>query len=462
MPQTEVHPGRIQPLNDGPTRDARYVLYWMQQSQRAEHNDALEHAIARANALGKPLLVAFGVTDGYPDANARHYRFMLEGLADVEQSLAKRGIGFMLQRGSPERVAIDVAADACLVVCDRGYTRHQKAWRDAVADEAPCEVVQVEADVVVPVEIASNKQEVGARTLRPKVRKQWGEFLRLATPGKVKKDSLGLAPRGLDLADLDALLASLRIDRGVPPVRAFVGGTSEAKRLVRGFVAKHLTGYDDNRNQPQENAVSHMSKYLHFGQVSPVWLALQVRDAEDHPETDRASFIEELLVRREVAQNYVNFCPDYDRFAGIPRWARATLTQHATDQREHVYTREQLEDAATHDPYWNAAMREMRFTGYMHNHMRMYWGKKILEWTETPELAHATALAINNKYFIDGRDPNSYANVAWVFGLHDRPWAPRPIFGNVRYMSASGLERKCDIEGYVKKVDGLVTETQRS
>ncbi|MDQ6654695.1 MAG: deoxyribodipyrimidine photolyase, partial [Verrucomicrobiota bacterium] len=163
----------------------------------------------------------------------------------------------------------------------------------------------------------------------------------------------------------------------------------------------------------------------------------------------------ELLVRRELSMNWVEFTEDYERYECLPEWSRKTLAEHARDPRPYLYSRTQLEAAETHDPYWNAAMREMRFSGYMHNHMRMYWGKKILEWTPSPEEGHATALAVNNKFFLDGRDANSFANIAWVFGQHDRPWFERPVFGKVRYMNAAGLERKCDIKGYVAKVNAL-------
>lgn len=463
MATTRIHDERVQRLNDRSGRpDADHVLYWMQQSQRAHHNDALEFAIQRANALGLPLLVGFGLTDGYPGANLRHYRFMVEGLSDVREDLERRGILFVVRRGAPDAVALELGADAAEIVCDRGYTRHQKGWRERVAAEAPCTVVQVESDVVVPVEGASDKREYAARTIRPRVRKRWDEFLVELRTTPLSKDSLGLTIDGLDVSDVDGVLGGLDLDGSVAPNPLFRGGSTEARRLAREFVEEHLRGYDGNRNQPQTDDVSHMSKYLHFGQVSPVWLALHVRDASGHAAADRDSFIEELLVRRELAQNFVNYTPDYDSFSCLPSWARATLRKHKDDKREHVYTQSELEAGATHDPYWNAAMKEMRETGYMHNYMRMYWGKKIIEWTNTPRHAYKVALELNNKHFIDGRDPNSFANVGWLFGLHDRPWAERPIFGTVRYMAASGLERKTDPEAYVAKVDQIAEQVDRA
>jgi deoxyribodipyrimidine photo-lyase len=275
-------------------------------------------------------------------------------------------------------------------------------------------------------------------------------------PTSLDRDSLGLRSEGLDLGDLDAVLSTLKLDRSVPPVPLFRGGTSEAKKMLRRFIREDLPLYTQHRNQPETDHVSHMSKYLHFGQISPIAIALQIQNTVGKPREDREAYLEELLVRRELAMNFVNFVPNYDDFTCLPAWARATLQKHRSDARPHRYSRTQLEDAETHDPYWNAAMREMRYTGYMHNYMRMYWGKKILEWSETAERAYETALALNNKYFIDGRDPVSYAGVGWVFGLHDRPWSERPVLGTVRWMSAGGLERKADPEAYVEKVDRLI------
>ena len=181
-----------------------------------------------------------------------------------------------------------------------------------------------------------------------------------------------------------------------------------------------------------------------------------MRDVKQAADADRRAYLEELIVRRELAANFVEFESRYDDYACLPGWARATLDAHRADRRPHIYTREQLESARTHDRYWNAAMREMRDTGFMHNYMRMYWAKKILEWSSDPAAAFRTVLHLNNKYFLDGRDANSYANVAWVFGLHDRPWPERPVFGKVRYMNAKGLERKFDMAAYLRAVDALI------
>lgn len=450
---------RIKSLNSRGVVDGAYVLYWMQQSQRTEGNHALEYAIEQANELHLPLLVGFGLMTDYPEANLRHYRFLLEGLRDVQNNLTRRGIQLVVRFGRPPQVALELGATAALIVCDRGYLRHQREWRRQVADHAPCRVMQVEADVVVPVEVASNKAEYAARTIRPKIHRHLHKFLVGLETIPLLKPSLDLSIDGIKLDDIDSLLNALGIDRSVNPVSMlYPGGESAAKERFQLFLENSFARYRENRNQPQTDDVSGMAMYLHFGHVSPIQLALLARDAETVAEDNREAFLEELIVRRELSINFVQYTPDYDSYASLPDWSKRTLHLHRRDPRAIVYTPEQLENAETHDQYWNAAMKEMRCTGYMHNYMRMYWGKKILEWSATPEEAYETTLCLNNKYFLDGRDANSYGNVAWIFGQHDRPWKERPIFGTVRYMSAAGLERKCDIEGYVRKVEGLVRE----
>jgi deoxyribodipyrimidine photo-lyase len=453
---------RITLLNDREARKGRYVLYWMQQSQRAEYNHALNVAIREANRAGLPLLVAFGLTDTYPEANLRHFQFMLEGLQDVEAALRKRGIGMVVRLGSPPDVALNIGHAAALIVCDVGYTRHQRAWRQKVARQADCRVLQVESDAIVPVAVASDKAEYAARTIRPRINRHLERYLVLPRSPRPRHSASTLRVKGLSLKNPARILRRLDIDRQVLPVdKFFKGGTREAKKCLRRFIKHHLARYHDHRNQPQTDDISHMSPYLHFGHIAPLYLAVKIRDARTGQGIDRAAYLEELVVRRELAINFVWYTPDYDHYACLPGWARKTLAEHAGDFRPHVYDRESLEDAKTHDPYWNAAMREMRYTGFMHNYMRMYWGKKILEWSATPEEAFITTLSLNNKYFLDGRDPNSYAGVAWIFGKHDRAWFERPIFGKIRYMAASGLERKCDIRGYVKKIDERVRSLKK-
>jgi deoxyribodipyrimidine photo-lyase len=455
LPTQHVEPTRIQRLNDAPEHSGRYVLYWMQTSQRPDHNPALEHAVRRANALGLPIVVGFGLMDDYPEGNARHYTFMLEGLAKTQQALARRCIQMVVQHGHPADIALKLGADAALIVADRGYLRHQKQWREKVAVEANGAVDMVEGDVVVPVEVVSDKAEFAARTIRKKLHRHIEDYLVELRATPVKRGSLDLSFKAMDIRDPHAAEDRLKLDRTVPAVSRYQGGPAEARRLLRAFTHHHLEQYTQHRNKPEHSDISHMSPYLHFGQISPVRLALKVRQAKQGEAADREAYLEELIVRRELACNYTHFNSHYDQYRSLPDWARQTLHAHRADARPYVYSRQQLEAADTHDPYWNAAMREMTSTGYMHNYMRMYWGKKILEWTATPEEAFETALYLNNKYFLDGRDPNSFANVAWIFGLHDRPWQERDVFGKVRYMNANGLRRKCDTDRYIEKVDAL-------
>ena len=448
-----IHPARIQRLNDTPVRKGAYVLYWMQQSQRETWNHALEHAVDQANQLGLPLVTGFGLTDTYPEANLRHYTFMLEGLAETAAALTDRGIQLVVQKGNPPDVARNLGKQAALIVCDAGYLRHQRQWRRDVAQKAGCPVIQVEADAVVPVAAASDKAEYAARTIRPKLHRVLADFLMPLSRTPLHKSSMHLPFAGLDLDDPQRLLAGLTLDKSVPPVsRFFPGGTSHAKKRFQAFLSDGLENYARHGNQPQTDDISCMSPYLHFGQISPVYLAMALMNVPASLADARDAFLEQLIIRRELAVNFVYYTPGYDRFDVIPGWAKKTLADHETDPREYIYNLNQLVQADTHDPYWNAAMMEMTCTGFMHNYMRMYWGKKILEWSSTPQQAYETTLALNNRYFLDGRDANSYTGVAWLYGVHDRAWAERSIFGKVRYMAASGLERKCDISAYVDKV----------
>jgi deoxyribodipyrimidine photo-lyase len=450
-----IHPERIREINEKPVRPGRYVLYWMQASQRAECNHALEYSIERANELGLPLLVYFGIADGFPEANLRHYAFMLEGLLETREGLRRRGIKLVARIEDPASGAAALAARAALLVTDRGYLRIQKKWRAGAARLSPCSMMEVESDVVVPVETVSDKEEYAAATLRPKIHRQLEKYLVPLRKRRLERDSLGLRTAGVDLSDVSSLLDRLRLDRSVPRQDFYVGGASRAGKLLRDFTRNKLRHYAEKRNDPSLGLCSDMSPYLHFGQISPLFVALEIQKAKGAGRVAKDAFLEELIVRRELSANFVHFNRHYDSYKCLPVWAAGTLKEHTRDKRPYVYTARQLESAATHDPYWNAAMHEMAVTGKMANYMRMYWGKKILEWSRTPQGAFRTALRLNNRYFIDGRDPNSFAGVGWCFGKHDRPWTERPVFGKVRYMNANGLRRKFDIEKYVEAVEEL-------
>jgi deoxyribodipyrimidine photo-lyase len=439
----------------------RYVLYWMQQSQRAVHNPALEFAVDRADEAGVGVVVAFGLMDDYPEATERHYAFMLEGLAETAGALEARGMKFVLLHGHPRDVAIALTEDAVEVVCDRAYLRHLKRWRTELAQQAGKRVTQVEGDVVVPVDTASEKAEHSARTIRPKLNDRRQHFLHPLASGTPERTSTKLhvkTPKGtsrLDPAQVDKNLRTVSCIREVARSEHFSGGTSEAQTRLTNFIRSQLEGYADGRNEPVADQSSHLSPYLQYGQISPVEVAHKVQKAKSGTDADREAFLEELIVRRELAHNHAEHRPDYDKFACLPNWAHETLAEHADDPRKPRYTRKQLERAETDDAYWNAAQTEMVKTGFMHNYMRMYWGKKILEWSTTPKKAFETVLALNNKYLLDGLNANSYANVGWIFGLHDRAWTERAVFGKVRYMNANGLERKFDIDAYVNRIAAL-------
>jgi len=429
-----------------------YVLYWMQASQRAEWNHALEYAILKANELKQPLLVFFGITDHFPEANERHYTFMLEGLREVKQSLEQRGIRMVILHQSPERGVVRLAKRASLVVVDRGYLNIQKQWRRDAANQIDCPLIQVETDVIVPVEETSAKEEYAAATIRPKILKKLNHFLVPLREGEPILSSLSMDFDSFGLQTIDKAISKLHIDRSITKVDSFHGGTKEALNHLEMFLEGKLDRFPELRNDPTLDYLSHMSPYLHFGQISPLWIALEAKKTRS---SGIEAFLEELIIRRELSMNFVFYNGQYDSYEAIPDWTKKTLNTHKKDKRPYLYSLKELEGAQTHDPYWNAAQKEMVILGKMHGYMRMYWGKKILEWSKTPEEAFRVALYLNNKYELDGRDPNGFTGVAWCFGKHDRPWGERPIFGNVRYMNDKGLKRKFDADEYVKMTKSL-------
>ena len=455
---------RILELNDCPVQDRGFVLYWMQAAQRDQWNHALEFAIQQANERGKPVVAAFSLTDDFPEANLRHYAFMLQGLQETQAALAERGIALVILRGSPEQTIPKLAKEADAVVTDDGYLRIQVQWRRQVAERCDCQVTEVTTNVIVPVETASEKENFSAGTLRPRIHKHLNAFLVPLKHAKPKHSSLDLITedhrdtlsQSLDSRlrgnDIEGALKNLKIDRSVKPSPYYIGGTAQAKERLKKFINNKLNDYDTKRNDPLQDCQSNLSPYLHFGQISPLYVALEAMKTDS---VGKDSFLEELIVRRELSHNFVYYNRRYDDYDTLPPWALRTLNYHAKDKREYVYTQEQFENAQTHDPYWNAAQMEMVITGKMHNYMRMYWGKKILEWAKNPKTAFNIALYLNNKYELDGRDPNAFAGVAWCFGKHDRAWGERPVFGKVRDMNAAGLKRKFDVDAYVQKINQL-------
>jgi deoxyribodipyrimidine photo-lyase len=306
----------------------------------------------------------------------------------------------------------------------------------------------------VPVEVASGKEEYSAATLRRKLQNLIPRFSVITDEQAPAVDSTRLEYESYSVSDIPKAISGLNIDRAVTPSSVFQGGAKAAGKHLTDFIKHKLARYRDSKNDPNEDVLSQLSPYLHFGQISPLYIASEVAR---HGGPDSLAFLEELVVRRELSMNLVHYHRHYDSFTGLPVWAQKTLLEHQNDHRPYLYSREKLEKALTHDPYWNAAQRELISTGKMHGYMRMYWGKKILEWAALPEEAYQTALYLNNKYELDGRDPNGFTGVAWCFGKHDRPWARRPIFGNIRYMNAEGLKRKFDADKYAGKFSSAKT-----
>jgi len=433
--------------------EGKCVVYWMQRSQRALDNPALETAVQVANILEKPLVVFLAPVPFYPHANLRHYRFLNQGVSDIAAGLQKRKIGFVLRR-YPDHHLLKFCKEvqAALVVGDENPMREPEHWREAVRRKLRAPFWTVDADVIVPSRLLL-KEQYAAYTARPIIRRLLPDFLQPV--GNTMAKVAWKAPAGLRSLPVETdITEGWKLDRSVSPVNVFGGGTTEALKRLKSFIKNHLEGYPVERNKPELDSTSHMSPYLHFGHIGPHTVALAVQKA-DAPKQAKDVFLEELIVRRELAINFVRFNPDYDNFESGAVWAQQSLAEHSGDPRQ-VYSRSQLENAETHDPLWNAAQRQMVFGGWMHNYVRMYWAKKILEWSRTPAEAYTTAVYLNDKYELDGRDPNGYAGIAWgIVGKHDRPWFERPIFGKIRYMSFNSMSKKFDSKRYIRQVEEL-------
>lgn len=434
-----------------PDSAGRCVVYWMQRSQRALDNPALEVAVAAANALEKPLVVFLAPVPFYPNANLRHYRFLNQGIPDIAARLKKRRIGFVLRR-YPDHSLLRFCGQVkpALVVGDENPMREPEGWRVRAAEKLTVPFWTVDADVIVPTTLLM-KEQYAAYTVRPVIHRLLPDFL--APVGNAHARVLWKPPRRLaSLApDID-FTKGWKIDRTVAPVESMKGGTDEGLKVLRRFLQRGLATYDVARNRPELDSTSHLSPWLHFGHLGPHTIALAVQKA-DAPKRAKEAFLEEMIVRRELAVNFVRFNPHYDNLRCAANWARQSLAEHADDERR-VYTRRQMENAGSHDPLWNAAQKQMTQGGWMHGYLRMYWAKKILEWSKTPAQAFATAVYLNDKYELDGRDPNGYAGIAWaIAGKHDRPWFDRPIFGKVRYMSFNSTSKKFDSRRYIAMVE---------
>jgi deoxyribodipyrimidine photo-lyase len=426
----------------------------MQRAQRGVDNPALNLAIVVANALDLPIRTVFGLTADYPGAQKRHYQFLVEGLRDAEADLNARGVALTVRLGRPDQVVAELAHELApaIIIGDENPVRVGGIWRSALAEQVQVPLYFVDADVVVPTSLFP-KEEYAARTIRPKIHRVWAEYLKPLPVPSARVPWSGPAPRS-EALEIQSLLAKLKVG-GAGPVSGYVGGTREALERLQNFTARRLSHYAEGRNHPVPYVTSELSAHLHFGHISPLTIALAAQ-ASGAPSECIDVYLEELIVRRELAINFVARNPDYDTLAGCPEWARQTLAKHASDKRPVVYTARQLEAAETHDPLWNAAQMEMVLSGRMHNYLRMYWAKKILEWTPDPASAFAIAVDLNDRYEMDGRDPNGYTGVAWAIGgKHDRPWPERPIFGTIRFMSYDGARKKFDVDRYIAYVRDL-------
>ena len=426
----------------------------MQRAQRGVDNGALNLAIAIGNALSIPVLAGFALTADYPGAQRRHYRFLVDGSTDCAEDLERRGVRFVVRLGHPDAIIPALAEEcgAALVVGDENPVRIGQRWRDRVAHNLCVPFYLVDADVVVPTSHFPS-EEYAARTLRPKIHRMLPEYLRpISNPDS--RVAWETPPPAGEAIDPDAIMEKLKVG-GVPEVPDYRGGTREALRRLRDFLRHRLPRYAAERNEPTPYRTSELSAHLHFGHISPLTIALAV-SGTDAPREDVDAFLEELIVRRELSINFVACNPDHDRLAGCPEWARRTLAKHADDPRPIVYSPAQLERGETHDPLWNAAQLEMTLTGRMHNYLRMYWAKKLLEWSPDAETAFRVAVDLNDRYEMDGRDPNGYAGIAWAIGgKHDRPWPERPIFGTVRFMSYESTRKKFDSTAYIARVEAI-------
>ena len=433
------------------------VLYWMQNAQRAEDNAALDLAIWLANALGVGVTTFFALDEQIPYASARTFSFMLQGLRETQARLAIRGAPLVIRRGPAVAELLSLSAELrpAAVVTDLSPLRRGRSLRGKAASTLSVPLVQVDTEHIVPLR-QIGREHWATRTLRPVIE-------RLLPTALVERPQCGPRIAGpvapgldLDLVDLATLVGTLAIDHGVRPVSDRPGGRVAGLARLRSFLDAGLVGYGVGRRAT--GGGSGLSPYLRFGQLAPLRVALAAQ-AADVPPPDRAAFLEELIVRRELAANFVFFNPAYGSLAGAPDWARATLARHAGDPRPSLYDRDVIEAATTADEAWNTAQRELLTLGRIESYPRMYWGKKLIEWTADSADALALGLEFNDRYALDGRSPNGFTNLLWCFGRHDRPWPERPIFGTVRTMTQSGIRRKLDLAAYVGRVERAINET---
>ena len=425
------------------------VIYWMSRDQRIHDNWALLYSQKLALRYKVPLLVVFCLVPRFLNATIRQYGFMLKGLREVENELTKKHMPFFLLTGSPEKeIPLFVKnMSAGILVTDFDPLRIKRKWTATIAEKISVPFFQVDAHNIVPCWIASPKQEYAAYTFRPKIRRLLPEFLDSFPP--LRKHPFHVRTKQKPV-DWEAADRTLNIDHSLGEIDWLRPGEKAGKRVLNSFVKHKLSSYERMRNDPTKDGQSNLSPYLHFGHISAQRVALEVMKRGRSRERKDA-FLEELIVRRELSDNFCSYNQNYDTVDGFPNWARESIRKHRKDPREYIYTLNQFENAETHDDLWNAAQTEMVQKGKMHGYIRMYWAKKILEWTESPEQAMEIAIYLNDRYELDGRDPNGYTGIAWSLGgVHDRAWNERRVFGKIRYMSYNGCKGKFDVNDYIQ------------
>lgn len=436
------------PTNGDETRNGPTV-YWMSRDQRIRDNWALLKAQQLALDKQVPLVVVFCLASGFLGATGRHYSFMIKGLEELEESLRLLNIPLQVLIGSPDEVLPQYVKriNCSSVVCEFDPLRIKRIWKKSIASKLNVPLIEVDAHNIVPCRFVSQKVEFGAYTLRPKINRLLPQFL-------IEIPRVEYHPYTFDAAspiNWQAIRDSLTVDVSVKEIDWLIPGEKAAGLHLKNFITGKLESYNATRNIPTEDGQSNLSPYLHFGHISAQRIALDVLSA-DLPDSSKTSFLEELIVRRELSDNFCFYNPNYDTFEGFPAWAQKTLNEHRNDKRDYIYSSREFENATTHDVLWNTCQKEMAATGKMHGYMRMYWAKKILEWTHSPEDALAIAIYLNDKYELDGRDPNGYTGIAWsIGGVHDRAWFERAVYGKVRYMNANGCASKFDVKKYCSR-----------
>ena len=439
---------RVRKLREGNTRNGA-IVYWMQRDQRVDDNWALIYAYNIAIEKNEKLIVIFNLVNDFLGASYRQYYFMIEGLKEIAEKLNKLNIQFVILTGNPEKTIPEFLIKNKISCCvsDFNPLRIVRGWKEIVNSKIDIPFYEVDAHNIVPVWCASKKLEYAAYTIRPKINKLLPDYLD-EFPRIKKMKSPKLFENNISWNNL---YSSLKIDKTINIVPEFIPGSKAAGKVLKSLVENKLENYNNDRNDPNKKGLSNLSPYLHFGHLSAQRIALVLNDFK-HNDESVASFLEELIVRRELSDNFCFYNPNYDNFEGFHSWAQTTLHEHRKDKREYLYSLEEFELAKTHDLLWNAAQVEMVKKGKMHGYMRMYWAKKILEWTNSPEQALEFGIYLNDKYELDGRDPNGYVGLAWsIGGIHDRAWSERPVFGKIRYMNFNGCKRKFDVQSYINR-----------